>query len=75
MSRRSGPASTFHLQSASLGRRVLASVVDGLIVLLAAGLFGGIFWKVAAVRPPLVQLLGIAARESSACSGRLINIC
>ena len=48
------------LQSAVLGRRILASVVDGLIVLLAAGLFGGIFWKVAAVRPPLLQLLGIA---------------
>jgi uncharacterized RDD family membrane protein YckC len=49
------------LQSASVGRRVVASAVDALIVLLAAGLFGGIFWKVAAVRPPLVQLLGISA--------------
>jgi uncharacterized RDD family membrane protein YckC len=55
------PGIDLPLQSASLGRRVLASAVDGVIVLLAAGLFGGIFWKVAAVRPPLIQLLGIAA--------------
>jgi len=55
------PGIDIPLQSAALGRRVLASAVDGLIVLLAAGLFGGIFWKVAAVRPPLFQLLGIAA--------------
>jgi hypothetical protein len=55
------PGIDIPLQSASLGRRVLASVVDGMIVLVAAGLFGGIFWKVTAVRPPLIQLLGIAA--------------
>ena len=55
------PGIDLPLQSASLGRRVAASAVDGLIVLLAAGLFGGIFWKVAAVRPPLLQLLGIGA--------------
>jgi uncharacterized RDD family membrane protein YckC len=55
------PGIDIPLQSASLGRRVAASAVDGLIVLLAAGLFGGIFWKVAAVRPPLLQLLGIGA--------------
>src|SRR6478736_4570305 len=35
------PGIDLPLQSASLGRRVLASAVDGLIVLLAAGLFGG----------------------------------
>jgi uncharacterized RDD family membrane protein YckC len=55
------PGIDIPLQSASLGRRMVASVVDGLIVLVAAGLFGGIFWKVTAVRPPLVQLLGIGA--------------
>ncbi len=55
------PGIDFPLQSASLGRRMVASAVDGLIVILAAGLFGGIFWKVAAVRPPLLQLLGIGA--------------
>jgi uncharacterized RDD family membrane protein YckC len=55
------PGIDIPLQSASLGRRVVACVVDGMIVLLAAGLFGSIFWKVTAVRPPLVQLLGISA--------------
>jgi uncharacterized RDD family membrane protein YckC len=55
------PGIDIPLQSASLGRRVVACAVDGVIVLLAAGLFGGIFWKVAAVRPPLVQLPGIGA--------------
>jgi hypothetical protein len=55
------PGIDIPLQSASVGRRVVASAIDGLIVLVAAGMFGGIFWKVAAVRPPLVQLLGIGA--------------
>jgi uncharacterized RDD family membrane protein YckC len=55
------PGIDIPLQSAALGRRVVACAVDGAIVFLAAGLFGGIFWKVAAVRPPLIQLLGISA--------------
>ena len=54
------PGIDIPLQSASLARRFLASAVDGMIVALAAGLFGFIFWKVAAVRPPLLQLLGLA---------------
>ena len=54
------PGIDIPLQSASLARRFLASAVDGMIVALAAGLFGFIFWKVAAVRPPLVQILGLA---------------
>jgi uncharacterized RDD family membrane protein YckC len=49
------------LQSASLARRILASLVDGLVVAAASALSGYIFWKVAAVRPPLVQMLGLAA--------------
>ena len=49
------------LQSAPLTQRVLASVIDGFIVALAAALFGYIFWKVAAVRPPQLQLLGMSA--------------
>ena len=54
------PGIDIPLQSASLARRFLASGVDGMIVTLAAGLFGFIFWKVAAVRPPLLQILGLA---------------
>jgi uncharacterized RDD family membrane protein YckC len=49
------------LQSAPLGLRCVASLVDGLIIAAASALFGYIFWKVAGVRPPLVQTLGIAA--------------
>jgi uncharacterized RDD family membrane protein YckC len=49
------------LQSAPLGRRLVAALVDGLIIAAASALFGFIFWKVAAVRPPLLQMLGLAA--------------
>ena len=49
------------LQSAPLGLRCVASLVDGLIIAVASVLFGYIFWKVAAVRPPLVQILALAA--------------
>jgi RDD family protein len=49
------------LQSAPLGRRLVAALVDGVIIATASALFGFIFWKVAAVRPPLVQILGLAA--------------
>ncbi len=49
------------LQSASLARRILASLLDGLIIFAASALSGFIFWKVAAIRPPLAQVLGFAA--------------
>ena len=49
------------LQTAPLGSRVLAFLVDGLIVGAAAALFGFIFWKVAEVRPPQMQMVGATA--------------
>jgi uncharacterized RDD family membrane protein YckC len=49
------------LQSASLARRIFASLIDGVIIVIAVAVFGGIFWKVAAVRPPLVQMIGMGA--------------
>jgi uncharacterized RDD family membrane protein YckC len=55
------PGIDIPLQSASLPRRALASLVDGMIVALASGLFGFIFWKIVAVRPPLLQILALAA--------------
>jgi hypothetical protein len=55
------PGVDMPLRSASLLRRILASLVDGMIVATAAALFGFIFWKIAAVRPPIVQTLGLAA--------------
>jgi len=55
------PGIDFPLQSASVSRRVLASLVDGSIIALASTLFGLVFWKVAGVRPPLLQTLVAAA--------------
>ena len=48
------------LQAAPLARRVAAAAVDGLIVALAASLFGLIFWEVTGTRPPFPQVLGLA---------------
>ena len=53
------PGIDIPLQSAPLGRRILAALVDGVIVAAASGLFGFIFWKIASVRPPTAQLLGL----------------
>src|SRR3954468_5930858 len=49
------------LQSAPLGLRLLATLIDGMIIGAASAVFGIIFWKVALVRPPQVQLLSLAA--------------
>jgi uncharacterized RDD family membrane protein YckC len=48
------------LHSAPLGRRLLASAIDGLIVGAASALFGFIFWKIALMSPPRMQLLSLA---------------
>jgi hypothetical protein len=55
------PGRDIPLHRPSLARRTLAGATDGLIILCASALFGAIFWKVAAVRPPLVQVLALAA--------------
>jgi uncharacterized RDD family membrane protein YckC len=55
------PGIDIPLQSAPLVRRIVAAAVDGLIVAAASGLFGFLFWKVAAIRPPRIQILGLAA--------------
>lgn len=54
------PGIEIPLQSAPLGRRMAAAFVDGLLVSGATALFGYIFWKVAAVRPPQFQLVELA---------------
>jgi uncharacterized RDD family membrane protein YckC len=54
------PGIDIPLQSAPLGLRFLAAMVDGIIISAASALFGFIFWKVAAVRPPQLQLLALA---------------
>jgi uncharacterized RDD family membrane protein YckC len=54
------PGVDFPLLGASLGRRMLACVFDGLILASASALFAYIFWSIAGVRPPKLQLLGLA---------------
>jgi uncharacterized RDD family membrane protein YckC len=55
------PGIDLPLQSASLARRLCATAIDSLVIALATALFGAIFWKVTAIRPPRIQLLGLAA--------------
>jgi uncharacterized RDD family membrane protein YckC len=55
------PGIEIPLQSAPLSRRMAATAVDALVIAAASALFGVIFWKVAAVRPPLVQILELSA--------------
>ena len=55
------PGIDIPLQSAPLGLRLLASLIDGLILSVAAALFGFIFWKVTGFRPPRLQLISRAA--------------
>jgi uncharacterized RDD family membrane protein YckC len=55
------PGIDIPLQSAPLGLRIVAAFVDGIIVAVASALFGFIFWKIDALRPPQIQLLGLAA--------------
>jgi hypothetical protein len=54
------PGIDFPLQSAPLGRRLIACFLDALLVAAASALFGFIFWKVAAIRPPELQLYALA---------------
>jgi len=55
------PGIDLPLQTALLGRRIAAALIDCLMIALASALFGFIFWKVAAVRPPRMQILALAA--------------
>jgi len=55
------PGVDIPLGSAPLGRRLAAGIGDGLVIGAASALFGYIFWKVAGVRPPQFQLIGLGA--------------
>jgi len=54
------PGIDFPLRSAPLGRRLIACFLDGLLVAVASALFGFIFWRIAAVRPPQLQTYTLA---------------
>ena len=55
------PGIDIPLESAPLGRRLAAGIGDGLVIGAASALFGYIFWKIAALRPPRFQLIGLGA--------------
>jgi hypothetical protein len=54
------PGIDIPLQSAPLGRRIFAAIIDGTIIGAASALGGFIFWKISAVRPPVLQLVELA---------------
>jgi uncharacterized RDD family membrane protein YckC len=55
------PGIDIPLQSVPLARRVFSAAIDDLIIAAAGALFGFIFWKVTAIRPPHLQMIGLAA--------------
>jgi len=55
------PGIDIPLQSAPLSRRICAAAIDGIIIAAAGALFGFIFWKLTAIRPPRFQIMGLAA--------------
>jgi RDD family protein len=55
------PGIDIPLQSAPLGRRIFAAIIDGAVIAAASALCGFIFSKVSAVRPPVLQLAELAA--------------
>jgi len=54
------PGIDIPLQSAPFGLRIIASIIDSLIIAIASALFGFIFWKVALIRPPQIQLFSLS---------------
>jgi uncharacterized RDD family membrane protein YckC len=55
------PGIDIPLQSAPLARRIFSAAIDGVIIAAACTLFSFIFWKVTAIRPPRLQILGLTA--------------
>jgi hypothetical protein len=55
------PGIDIPLQAAPLGRRIFAAMIDGIVIAAASALCGFIFSKVSAVRPPVLQLVELAA--------------
>src|ERR1017187_3250196 len=52
------PGIDIPLQSAPLEQRVLSALIDAVIIAAACTLFGFIFWKLTAIRPPRLQIAG-----------------
>lgn len=54
------PGIDIPLQSAPLRLRLVASLIDGIIIVVASVLFGFIFWKITSIRPPQLQIIVLA---------------
>jgi uncharacterized RDD family membrane protein YckC len=59
------PGIDIPLQSAPLGRRIFSAAVDDVVIAAACVLFAFIFWKLTAIRPPQLQLLGLVVGLSA----------
>jgi uncharacterized RDD family membrane protein YckC len=55
------PGIDIPLQSAPLERRILAAAIDSIIIAASCALFGFIFWKLTAIQPPRIQIIGLSA--------------
>jgi uncharacterized RDD family membrane protein YckC len=55
------PGIDIPLHTAPLSRRIFSAAVDAGIIAVAGGLFGLIFWKIAAIQPPRLQIVGFNA--------------
>ena len=55
------PGFELPLQAAPMSRRILASAVDGLLVILAVGLFNYTFFRITSHLPPLRQIVFFSA--------------
>jgi uncharacterized RDD family membrane protein YckC len=55
------PGIDIPLQSAPLERRLLSALIDDVIIAAACAIFGFIFWKLTAIRPPRLQIIGVLA--------------
>jgi hypothetical protein len=59
------PGIDIPLQSAPLERRMLSAAVDAVIIAGACSVFALIFWKLTAIRPPRMQIIGVIAGLAS----------
>jgi uncharacterized RDD family membrane protein YckC len=55
------------LQSAPIGQRVLASLIDGTLVLAAVAVFGAIYYRIVGVMPPPMQVAIMGAGLGILC--------
>jgi uncharacterized RDD family membrane protein YckC len=53
------------LEGAHAARRVIGTAIDAFVIAAACALFGFIFWKMTAIRPPRLQFVGLAAGLSA----------